>query len=135
MKAQPGPRVSGRYFFPNAALLWMKRMPAWEVISRKVMGCACAGWMSSKIVAAARAANFLARQSAGLKPCLGGNREPRLSITWKPREKRCVVGKPSGARVGRVGDPPARDPAAQKRVRGCPGVRCYLLDSVAGMGR
>src|SRR5450755_4701650 len=36
MKAQPGPMVSGSHFFPNAPLLWLKWIPAWAVISRKV---------------------------------------------------------------------------------------------------
>src|SRR5437588_13083714 len=35
MNAQPGPMVSGRYFFPNAPLLCVKWMPACEVMSRK----------------------------------------------------------------------------------------------------
>src|ERR1700693_3885049 len=36
MKAQPGPMVSGSHFFPKAPLLWVKWMPAWAVMSRKV---------------------------------------------------------------------------------------------------
>src|SRR6266849_1929158 len=43
MNAQPGPMVSGSHFFPKAPLLWVKWMPAWAVMSRKVMCCcACA---------------------------------------------------------------------------------------------
>src|SRR5437588_11164417 len=37
MKAQPGPMVSGRYFFPKAPVLWVKRMPPDSVMSRKVI--------------------------------------------------------------------------------------------------
>src|SRR5215469_12469724 len=37
MNAQPGPIVSGKYFFPNAPLLCVKWMPAWAVTSRKVI--------------------------------------------------------------------------------------------------
>src|SRR5712671_4580781 len=40
MKAQPGPMVSGSHFFPKAPLLWVKWIPAWAVMSRKVT---CAG--------------------------------------------------------------------------------------------
>src|ERR1700687_2699067 len=36
MKATPGPRVSGKNFFPNAPLLCTKRMPDCCVISRNV---------------------------------------------------------------------------------------------------
>src|SRR5215469_11194359 len=35
MNAQPGPRVSGRYFLPNAPLLCTKRTPAACVMSAK----------------------------------------------------------------------------------------------------
>src|SRR5437879_7527687 len=37
MKAQPGPMVSGSHFLPKAPLLWVKWMPAWEVMSRNWM--------------------------------------------------------------------------------------------------
>src|SRR5215472_17288796 len=37
MNAQPGPIVSGKYFFPNAPLLWVKWIPACAVMSRKVI--------------------------------------------------------------------------------------------------
>src|SRR3989442_1031952 len=37
MKAQPAPIVSGRYFFPNAPVLWLKRIPDWRAISTKWM--------------------------------------------------------------------------------------------------
>src|SRR5215472_5248305 len=33
MKAQPGPIVSGSHFLPKAPLLWVKRIPAWAVMS------------------------------------------------------------------------------------------------------
>src|SRR5438132_2765902 len=122
MKAQPGPMVSGRYFFPKAAWLWVKRMPAWAVMSRNVMFWACAGTIGSLSAAAAKAANFRER-SARLtpcadtnhkKPCSGTNDEKRFGITWKPRRKK-YVSKPSCA--GRIGDPPPPDPAARKRAR------------------
>src|SRR5208283_4652528 len=47
MKAQPGPIVSGSHFFPKAPLLWVKWMPAWAVMSRKVMVCACAKMLAA----------------------------------------------------------------------------------------
>src|SRR5208337_3512769 len=47
MKAQPGPMVSGSHFFPKAPLLWVKWMPAWAVMSRKVT-CARPSVTSSK---------------------------------------------------------------------------------------
>src|SRR5919108_5844482 len=37
MKATPGPMVSGRYFLPNAPLLWTKWIPACCVTSRNWM--------------------------------------------------------------------------------------------------
>src|SRR2546423_6892676 len=36
MNATPGPSVSGKYFLPNAPLLWINRNPAACVTSRKV---------------------------------------------------------------------------------------------------
>src|SRR5271157_6140910 len=48
MKAQPGPMVSGSHFFPKAPLLWEKWMPAWAVMSRKVMR-SCA-WLAVAIM-------------------------------------------------------------------------------------
>src|SRR5947209_11849582 len=50
MKAQPGPKVSGRYFFPKAPLLWTKRTPAACVTSRKripELDCAKAWWVKA----------------------------------------------------------------------------------------
>src|SRR6185369_3860552 len=38
MKAQPAPMVSGRYFFPNAPLLCLKRIPACAVTSVNSIG-------------------------------------------------------------------------------------------------
>src|SRR5579884_593397 len=43
MKAHPGPSASGRYFFPNAPLVWTKRIPADCVISAKCNGERVAG--------------------------------------------------------------------------------------------
>lgn len=38
MKAQPAPIVSGKYFFPKAPLLCLKRIPAWAVTSVNSIG-------------------------------------------------------------------------------------------------
>src|ERR1700739_4775922 len=48
MKAQPGPMVSGSHFFPKAPLLWVKWMPACEVMSRNVMLWAVTGFAFTK---------------------------------------------------------------------------------------
>src|ERR1700757_988148 len=40
MKAHPGPMVSGSHFLPKAPLLWVKWIPAWEVMSRNWICCA-----------------------------------------------------------------------------------------------
>src|ERR1017187_10285082 len=52
MNAQPVPMVSGSHFFPKAPLLCVKWMPAWAVMSRKVMV-----WAGTKTVAASRKGN------------------------------------------------------------------------------
>src|SRR6266851_8249415 len=79
MNAQPGPMVSGSHFFPKAPLLWVKWMPAWAVMSRKVT---CAG---ARIAAAGRKSNPNHRDTEAQR---NGDKTffLKVCITFGPRE-------------------------------------------------
>src|SRR5258706_12191398 len=108
MKAQPGPIVSGRYFFPKAALLWVKWIPAWAVMSRNVIFWACAG-KATKIDRRTRSLriiwSFLGRQQ------------------WFSFEQSSI-------------QPYFRAPVAEPtRARESLAARCYLRDEAGGTGQ
>jgi len=48
-KAHPDPIVSGRYFFPNAPLSCLKRIPAAAVTSANVIGAGGGGWCAAGV--------------------------------------------------------------------------------------
>src|SRR5437868_1561211 len=79
MKAQPGPMVSGRYFFPNAPLLWRKWIPPCAVMSRKVICWPCEGSAVQNNSAAAR--------TTAAKAGLLATRWPALVTRWPERLK------------------------------------------------
>src|SRR6266849_6372480 len=92
MKAQPGPRLSGRYFAPKAPLLWMKRIPAVWVMSVKWMPaegvCADAERIASmavKITTEARShgetrGGLVAATASKLKVLMGKERKVILRL-------------------------------------------------------
>src|SRR5215469_15658371 len=86
MNAQPGPIVSGRYFFPKAPLLCLKWMPACSVMSRKWID-----WAEPMTDKAIRAARAKPRSGAGIEPTAGAagkvgkDPEPRVGERTPPR--------------------------------------------------
>src|ERR1039457_109555 len=150
MNAQPGPMVSGSHFFPKAPLLCVKWMPAWAVMSRKVMVCA-----GTKSVAASRKGNshhgdtearrkaLLALSSwllakgqklnakSGLTPCRVSVMNfffIKVCITFGPRWLWRRELRPRCARLGRAGRPSPHVPGfARLDGRGRPSLRESLL--------
>src|SRR5215831_10338263 len=86
MNAQPGPIVSGRYFFPKAPLLCLKWMPACSVMSRKWID-----WAEPMTDKAIRAARAKPRSGTGIEPTAGAvgkvgmDPEPRVGERTLPR--------------------------------------------------
>src|SRR5580693_5594181 len=111
MKAQPGPIVSGNHFFPNAPLLWVKRIPACAVMSRK--------WISWPSLNPDKHHNHRDKEKQNNpadffeKMCLTGNLQPqRLSL-----------------HVLRISE------AAPRRARESPAFRCCLQDAAGDKAR
>src|SRR5271169_2264662 len=137
MKAQPGPMVSGSHFFPKAPLLWVKWMPAWAVMSRKVMVCAGTLMVAANREANTHHGNTEARRIPGRRFCL------EVRITFGPRELEWQQLPSNCARLGRAGRPSPHDSWWRLRfgvwlarcsgwatapicAREYSGVRCYL---------
>src|SRR5215467_16232089 len=113
MKAQPGPMVSGSHFFPKAPLLWVKWMPAWEVMSRKVICADAVEINNDKIHHGDTEARRQHEIGLWTLLCLrdsGVNRFFEASIICLPRGKRHLRPLPSRARLGR-----ARRPSPHER--------------------
>src|SRR5437763_8466975 len=120
MKAQPGPMVSGRYFFPNAPLLCVKQMPAWAVMSRKWI------WAVAECVRTSAGAKTQAhKKRKRLAVIRRGKLLEILPITSRLRKKL----SPSFARPDGRGRPsPHEHLGAPSRARGSPAARCCLQD-------
>src|SRR5215471_632013 len=101
MKATPGPIVSGRYFLPNAPVLWTKRMPAACVMSRNRVPEA---GLEAGALPLANTTRVTNRSAPG--------RIDRIS----PNPQCELIGEHPGAGPGCA--------------HGSPGVRCCLPDSV-----
>src|SRR6266404_8487145 len=145
MKAQPGPMVSGSHFFPKAPLLWVKWMPAWAVMSRKVMR-SCARLAVTNTKGNTHHRDTEAQRNAGKKFFLN------VCVTFGPRESRWYGLMPSCARLGRAGRPSpheswccvppggwrvrcSKSAVGRIRARGYSVVHCCLRDSADDKGR
>src|SRR5271167_3751760 len=131
MKAQPGPMVSGSHFFPKAPLLWVKWMPAWAVMSRKVMVCASPmrlGAMSNNgntHHGDAEARRNARKERPSFSPCLRVSVVDFLSeeaITFEPQKSWWRL------RLDALLQRCSRLAAGPTCARGCFDVRCCLRD-------
>src|SRR4029077_11364324 len=134
MKATPEPMVSGRYFLPKAALLWVKWRPAERGMSWNWIGEGCAGscdWVDWRIGSELARRSAQARVPVLLKPSVRGFISRSLSGLIGVRMKICALDECSSAPFG----PCVLSRAPQKRVRGLVGARDCLRDDCGGRGR
>src|ERR1700690_2424577 len=85
MKATPEPMVSGRYFLPKAALLWVKwRLAEWVMSSKWICWGDCAGFWVWVAEVVARARMRVSEQTR--VPATAGRRG-----LLKPGERRVIT--------------------------------------------
>src|SRR6266550_602484 len=114
MNAHPGPMVSGKYFFPNAALLCTKRIPARTVMSRNQVFCADPSALRST------PARIEAKRKQILFICEG-----RIMVSHPQEElQQPYAAEPRFVSAGL--------PVAPRRARAPPAAHCCLPDVAAG---